>query len=344
MLAPDFLSLDCGLLDGAGYKDTTTGIEYVPDGRYVDSGEKHENAQLRQFDIYFNGDRLVGGSSPYSPSYLVATCVYTSVAIPAVVDGQYNITLVSTAKSVLPPMINAIEIYTLVPRNSPTTFSKDSKNHAAETLTWGTRLRIVLEAAQGLDYLHKGCSPPIIHRDVKSSNILLGQNLQAKIADLGLSRTYLSDVQTHISATAAGTPGFMDPEYYLNGRPTESSDVYSFGVVLLEAVTGEPPMVPGHGHIIQRIKQRVAMGDIDSVADRRLGGAYDVNSMWKVVDTALMCTADAGTGRPTMADVVAQLKESLALEEARESKYSNPTSLAGSESAALISPFGPIAR
>ena len=65
----------------------------------------------------------------------------------------------------------------------------------------------------GLDYLHKGCSLPIIHRDVKSSNILLGQNLQAKIADLGLSRTYLSDVQTHISATAAGTAGYMDPEY-----------------------------------------------------------------------------------------------------------------------------------
>ncbi|KAK3133149.1 hypothetical protein QOZ80_6AG0532990 [Eleusine coracana subsp. coracana] len=284
MLAPDFLSLDCGLLDGAGYKDTTTGIEYVPDGRYVDSGEKHENAQLRQFDIYFNGDRLVGGSSPYSPSYLVATCVYTSVAIPAVVDGQYNITLVSTAKSVLPPMINAIEIYTLVPRNSPTTFSKDSES------------------------IYSSPSLPRIN--------------------------FLSMSSSHDH----------EKGYYLNGRPTESSDVYSFGVVLLEAVTGEPPMVPGHGHIIQRIKQRVAMGDIDSVADRRLGGAYDVNSMWKVVDTALMCTADAGTGRPTMADVVAQLKESLALEEARESKYSNPTSLAGSESAALISPFGPIAR
>jgi len=65
----------------------------------------------------------------------------------------------------------------------------------------------------GLDYLHKGCSPPIIHRDVKSSNILLGQNLQAKIADLGLSKTYISDGHTHISATAAGTAGYMDPEY-----------------------------------------------------------------------------------------------------------------------------------
>lgn len=120
--------------------------------------------------------------------------------------------------------------------------------------------------------------------------------------------------------------------------------MYSFGVVLLEAITGEPPMVPGHGHIIQRVKQRIAMGDIVSVADRRLGGAYDVNSMWKVADTALMCTADAGAGRPTMAEVVAQLKDSLALEGARESECNNPVSLAGSESAALISIFGPMAR
>jgi serine/threonine protein kinase len=65
----------------------------------------------------------------------------------------------------------------------------------------------------GLDYLHKGCNLPIIHRDVKTSNILLGQNLQAKIADFGLSKTYLSDTQTHISVTAAGSPGYIDPEY-----------------------------------------------------------------------------------------------------------------------------------
>lgn len=87
------------------------------------------------------------------------------------------------------------------------------KNGAGETLSWATRVRIVLEAAQGLDYLHKGCSLPIIHRDVKTNNILLGHNLKAKIADFGLCKTYLSDMQTHISTNAAGTAGYMDPEY-----------------------------------------------------------------------------------------------------------------------------------
>ncbi|CAL5074690.1 unnamed protein product [Urochloa decumbens] len=219
------------------------------------------------------------------------------------------------------------------------------KNAAVETLNWRTRVRIVLDAAQGLDYLHNGCSPPIIHRDVKSSNILLDRNLQAKIADLGLSKRYLSDTQTHISATAAGTAGYMDPEYYLTGRITESSDVYSFGVILLEVATGEPPLVPGHGHIAQRVKQRIAAGDIASIADTRLGGAYDVSSMWMVVDTAMACTADAGAKRPSMADVVAQLKDSLALEDARENDsnvVAAPTMQ--SDDAALVSSFGPSAR
>uniref|UniRef100_A0A0E0I941 Protein kinase domain-containing protein n=1 Tax=Oryza nivara TaxID=4536 RepID=A0A0E0I941_ORYNI len=190
-------------------------------------------------------------------------------------------------------------------------------NDGRETLNWRTRVRVVVEAAQGLDYLHKGCSLPIIHRDVKTQNILLGQNLQAKIADFGLCKTYLSETQTHISVTPAGSAGYMDPECYQTGRLTESSDVYSFGVVLLEIVTGESPILPGQGHIIQLVKKKIVSGNISLVADARLGGAYDVSSMWKVVDTALSCTADIGAERPTMATVVVQLKESLALEESR---------------------------
>jgi hypothetical protein len=135
--------------------------------------------------------------------------------------------------------------------------------------------------------------------------------------------------------------------YYFTGRLTESSDVYSFGVVLLEEATVEPPLVPGQGHIVQHVKQRVsATGDIGSVADPRLGAAYDVNSLWKVVDTAMACTAEAGAGRPTMGEVVAQLKDSLALEYARgHDDHSVPASIATSDSVALMmSGFGPSAR
>ncbi|KAM3257045.1 hypothetical protein ACQJBY_049417 [Aegilops geniculata] len=214
--------------------------------------------------------------------------------------------------------------------------------HGDETLDWATRVRVVLEAAQGLDYLHKGCSLPIIHRDVKTSNILLGQNLRAKIADFGLCKTYLSETQTHISTNAAGSAGYFDPEYYHTGRLTESSDVYSFGVVLLEIATGGPPILPGHGHIVQRVKQKMATGNITSVADARLGGDYEITSMWKLVDTAIACTADAAVGRPTMAAVVAQLKESLALEEARVDSAVRVRPV--SDTVALVSTFSPLAR
>ena len=130
--------------------------------------------------------------------------------------------------------------------------------------------------------------------------------------------------------------------YYHTGWLTESSDVYSFGVVLLEVATGEPPVLPGHGHIVQRVKQKIATGNITTVADAHLGGEYDVNSMWKLVDTAMACTADAAVRRPTMAAVVAQLKESLALEEGRED-----SSIRGSivsTTSAPMSAFGPSAR
>ncbi|BAF24880.2 Os09g0356000 [Oryza sativa Japonica Group] len=212
-----------------------------------------------------------------------------------------------------------------------------------DTFNWVTRVRVVLDAAQGLEYLHKGCNLPIIHGDVKTNNVLLGENLKAKIADFGLSKTYISETQTHISTSnAAGTMGYIDPEYYHTGRLTESSDVYSFGVVLLEVATGEPPILPGSGHIIQRVKQKVASGNISLVADARLKDLYDISSMWKVVDTAMLCISEVATQRPTMSTVVLQLKESLALEEARDSRDITTSSV--SDAMDVLSKFGPSAR
>ncbi|KQJ89930.1 hypothetical protein BRADI_4g28531v3 [Brachypodium distachyon] len=176
----------------------------------------------------------------------------------------------------------------------------------------------------GLDYLHKGCSLPIIHGDVKTSNILLGQNLQAEIADFGLCKTYLSDTQTNRSTVATGTAGYIEPEY--------SRDVYSFGVVLPEIVTGERPVLSNHGHIVQRVKRKIAAGKISPVNDGRLGDTYDVSSMWKVVDTA-------NNGR--CGGTLVQLRASLALEEVRED-----SGVGGSfaSTVALVSTVGPSAR
>jgi hypothetical protein len=100
--------------------------------------------------------------------------------------------------------------------------------------------------------------------------------------------------------------------------------------------------VPGHGHIIWRVKQKIATGDIGSIADLRLGNAYDISSMWKAIDTAMMCTADSAAQRPTMATVVIQLKESLALEETREDSSIRASRVSDIE--AMVSTFRPLAR
>ncbi|XXG57241.1 hypothetical protein AAC387_Pa03g4451 [Persea americana] len=112
----------------------------------------------------------------------------------------------------------------------------------SDALSWNRRLHIVLDVAQGLEYLHNGCKPPIIYRDVKTANILLNERLEAKIEDFGLSKVF-SDDFTHVSTAVKGTFGYLDPKYYNSNNLTEKSDIYSFGVVLLQLITGKTAIV-----------------------------------------------------------------------------------------------------
>ncbi|XP_031488628.1 probable LRR receptor-like serine/threonine-protein kinase PAM74 [Nymphaea colorata] len=184
-------------------------------------------------------------------------------------------------------------------------------------LTWETRLQMALSVATGLDYLHSGCYPAIIHRDVKTTNILLNGKMEAKVADFGLSKFGHKDDVTTLPTVVAGTPGYIDPEYYSTNMVTKKSDVYSFGVVLFELITGYPPLFNvsrERFHIVQWATSRLTQGDIDGVADPRLRGQYEVNSMWKVADIAMSCTAPSSKMRPRMSDVVNQLKEAIEAE------------------------------
>ncbi|XP_078431110.1 putative LRR receptor-like serine/threonine-protein kinase At1g05700 isoform X2 [Wolffia australiana] len=188
-------------------------------------------------------------------------------------------------------------------------------------LSWGSRLRIALEAAQGLDYLHNGCKLPVLHRDVKTSNILLNESFEAKLADFGLSRSFQqNDGNTHLSTVLAGTPGYMDPECFQTNRINTKSDVYSFGVVMLELITGKPPITfnGNRTHITQEVQAKLERGDIASIVDQRLQGQYNVNLAWKFIEISLACTSVYSRNRPPINDVVMQLKECQALERSRE--------------------------
>ncbi|KAJ4833372.1 hypothetical protein Tsubulata_029923, partial [Turnera subulata] len=175
------------------------------------------------------------------------------------------------------------------------------------TLNWETRIRIT--------YLHNGCKPPIIHRDVKGTNILLNEKFQAKLSDFGLSRTFPLESESHVSTVAAGTPGYLDPDYWGTNWLTEKSDVYSFGVVLLEIITSRPVLMKVNeksGHISDWVRSAIERGDIGSIIDPKLHGSYDVNSAWRVVELALSCLSTSPADRPTMNQVVAELNDCFA--------------------------------
>ncbi|KAK3220072.1 hypothetical protein Dsin_014042 [Dipteronia sinensis] len=217
----------------------------------------------------------------------------------------------------------------------------------ADVLSWEGRLRIAVESAQGLEYLHYGCKPPRVHRDVKSANILLDNKFQAKIADFGLIRSFPGEGGSHVSTVVAGTFGYLDPEYFESNRLTAKSDVYSFGVVLLEIITNRSVITNTNenSHIKQWVGFMLAQGDIKNIVDQRLHGDFDSNSAWKIVELAMHCVSQTSIRRPTMSHVVIVLKDCLAMEMARKDGHANePKDQHEMFNVNLNSELGPTAR
>ncbi|GMH17627.1 hypothetical protein Nepgr_019468 [Nepenthes gracilis] len=184
-------------------------------------------------------------------------------------------------------------------------------------LVWKQRLQIAIDAAQGLDYLHCGCRPPIVHRDVKTPNILLNENLQAKVGDFGLSKIFPDEDKSYISTRVIGTDGYLDPEYHVTEQLNEKSDVYSFGVVLLELITGQAAVIissTNRTNLVHWVRPMLDRGDLWSIVDKRLQEVHSPNSIWRAVDVAITCVKLTAVERPTMSNVVKELKECLAME------------------------------
>ncbi|KAL2496565.1 Receptor-like serine/threonine-protein kinase [Forsythia ovata] len=207
------------------------------------------------------------------------------------------------------PQYNLL-IYELMPNGS-----LDSLLHGKSlnrmVLDWPSRYKIAVGAARGISYLHHDCIPHIIHRDIKSSNILLDQNLEARVSDFGLA-TLMEPDKTHVSTLVAGTFGYLAPEYFETGKATTKGDVYSFGVVLLELLTGKKPtdeaFIEEGTKLVTWVKTVVQEKREEHVLDRSLED-FPVEEVNGVFNIALMCLEPEPYKRPTMAEVLKMLEE-----------------------------------
>ncbi|KAL1291632.1 hypothetical protein HN51_060171 [Arachis hypogaea] len=196
-------------------------------------------------------------------------------------------------------------------------------NSSNPSLSWKQRLHICIGAAKGLHYLHAGAVHNIIHRDVKSTNILLDDKWVAKVSDFGLSKIGPSGISiTHISTVVKGSLGYLDPEYYKRQRLTVKSDVYSFGVVLFEVLCGRPSLM----RTVEKQQMSLAHwavscyedGTLDQIVDKALKGQIASECLTKFGEIGVRCLHEDGSQRPSMDEIVWCLEFALILQETAE--------------------------
>ncbi|CAK7322692.1 unnamed protein product [Dovyalis caffra] len=199
-------------------------------------------------------------------------------------------------------------VYEYMPNGSLGDLLHSSKGGLLE---WPTRYKIALDAAEGLSYLHHDCVPPIVHRDVKSNNILLDAEFGARVADFGVAKVVQGvNKRTESMSVIAGSCGYIAPEYAYTLRVNEKSDIYSFGVVILELVTGRLPIDPEFGEkdLVKWVCTTLDQNGIDHVIDPKLDSSYK-DEISKVLEVGLRCTSSLPIGRPSMRRVVKMLQE-----------------------------------
>ncbi|XP_065847752.1 probable receptor-like protein kinase At1g11050 [Euphorbia lathyris] len=182
--------------------------------------------------------------------------------------------------------------------------------HSRKQLSWPLRKNIVLDVAKGLAYLHHGLKPAIFHRDIKSTNILLDQEMKVKVADFGLAKQNLGG-QSHLTTRVAGTHGYLAPEYALYGQLTEKSDVYSFGIVILEIMSGRKVLDTSNSSYILITDwawMLAKSGKVEEVFDESIREEGPKGVMERFVLVGILCAHVMVAFRPTIADALKMLE------------------------------------
>ncbi|KAL0699555.1 hypothetical protein Bca4012_055677 [Brassica carinata] len=178
-------------------------------------------------------------------------------------------------------------------------------------MTWEVRLRIAIETAGALSYMHSASLFPIYHKDIKTTNILLDEKYRAKVSDFGTSRSVTID-QTHLTTLVGGTFGYIDPEYFLSSQYTDKSDVYSFGVVLVELITGEKPLFRVRSETAQALAthflEAMTENRVVDIIDDRIKEDSKMDQVMAVATLAGRCLSRKGRKRPNMREVSTELE------------------------------------
>uniref|UniRef100_A0A453BZG4 non-specific serine/threonine protein kinase n=1 Tax=Aegilops tauschii subsp. strangulata TaxID=200361 RepID=A0A453BZG4_AEGTS len=178
-------------------------------------------------------------------------------------------------------------------------------------LTWDIRMKIILGSAKGLMYLHEGLEPKVVHRDVKSSNILLDKHWNAKLSDFGLAKL-LGSERSYVTTRVMGTFGYVAPEYAGTGMLNETSDVYSFGILIMEIISGRVPVdynrPPGEVNLVEWLKTMVSSRNSEGVLDPKMTEKPTSRALKKALLVALRCVDPEARKRPKIGHVIHMLE------------------------------------
>ncbi|KAK8557727.1 hypothetical protein V6N13_008114 [Hibiscus sabdariffa] len=204
------------------------------------------------------------------------------------------------------------------------------KNKDKHPLPWEVRYDVAVAVAEGLNYLHNEHSRPVIHRDVKSSNILLSDDFEAKLSDFGLAIWGPTASSFLTQTDVVGTFGYLAPEYFMYGKLSDKIDVYAFGIVLLELLSGKRPISykshEGHQSLVMWAKPMIESGDVKGILDPNLIGSINVAQMHRMVVAATLCITQSARLRPKMSKVLELLRGEIAIEKCCATQNENKES------------------